>query len=258
MKGAFLPTPALAMDVARLDPFEWSHWQGQALVVGLGGIGRALLRSLPQHCPGLEVWSAGRAEPEARHLQLDLTDDRSIAAFSRRVGELDCLRLVIHTSGLLHDGELQPEKRLSQVRRAGLERSFAVNAFGPLLLAQALEPQIPRDLPSRFASLSARVGSIGDNHLGGWYAYRGAKAAQNQLLRTLALEWRRRRPLACVSLLHPGTTATDLSAPFRGGVAPEKLFSPDRAAQQLLAVMAGLRPEHTGDFLAWDGQRIPW
>lgn len=247
------------MDVEPVDPFEWSHWQGQALVVGLGGIGRALLRCLPQHCPGLEIWSAGRADAEERHLQLDLTDDHSIAAFSRRVGErLDCLRLVIHTCGLLHDGELQPEKRLSQVRRAGLERSFAVNAFGPLLLAQALEPQIPRELPSRFASLSARVGSIGDNQLGGWYAYRGAKAAQNQLLRTLALEWRRRRPLACVSLLHPGTTATDLSAPFRGGVAPEKLFSPDQAARQLLAVMAGLRPEQSGGFLAWDGQPIPW
>jgi NAD(P)-dependent dehydrogenase (short-subunit alcohol dehydrogenase family) len=247
------------MDVAPPNPFVWSQWQGQALVVGLGGIGQALLRSLPQHCPGLELWSAGRADLGGRHLQLDLTDDRSIAAFSRRVGQrLDCLRLVIHTSGLLHEGEMQPEKRLSQVHRACLERSFAVNAFGPLLLAQALEPLIPRELPSRFASLSARVGSIGDNQLGGWYAYRGSKAAQNQLLRTLALEWRRRRPLACVSLLHPGTTATDLSAPFRGGVAPEKLFSPDRAAQQLLTVMAGLRPEHSGAFLAWDGQRIPW
>jgi NAD(P)-dependent dehydrogenase (short-subunit alcohol dehydrogenase family) len=247
------------MVVSSPDCFDWSHWQGQALVVGCGGIGRALLRSLPEHCPGLDVWSAGRAGEERRHLQLDLSDDRSLADFSRRVGErLDCLRLVIHTSGLLHDGELQPEKRLAQVRRAWLERSFAVNAFGPLLLAQALEPLIPRHLPSRFASLSARVGSIGDNHLGGWYAYRGAKAAQNQLLRTLALEWRRRRPLACVSLLHPGTTATDLSAPFRGGVAPEKLFSPERAAQQLLAVLADLRPEDSGRFHAWDGMPIPW
>jgi NAD(P)-dependent dehydrogenase (short-subunit alcohol dehydrogenase family) len=241
------------------DPFDWGQWDGQALVVGCGGIGRALLEALPRFCPHLELWSAGRAPDAARHLQLDLCDDHSIDAFGERAWQnLDGLRLVIHTSGLLHDGDLQPEKRLAQVRRAWLERSFAVNAYGPLLLAQVLEPLIPRALPSQFASLTARVGSIGDNHLGGWYAYRAAKAAQNQLLRTLALEWRRRRPLSCVSLLHPGTTATDLSAPFRTGVAAEKLFSAERAAAQLLTVLAGRRPEQSGAFLAWDGTPIPW
>jgi NAD(P)-dependent dehydrogenase (short-subunit alcohol dehydrogenase family) len=153
---------------------------------------------------------------------------------------------------------MQPEKRLSQVRRAWLERSFAVNAWGPLLLAQAVEEGMPRQLPCHFASLSARVGSIGDNRLGGWYAYRAAKAAQNQLLRTLALEWQRRRPLATITLLHPGTTATALSAPFRGGVPAEKLFSPERAAEHLLDVLASQRPERSGAFLAWDGSPIPW
>jgi NAD(P)-dependent dehydrogenase (short-subunit alcohol dehydrogenase family) len=241
------------------DPHDWSHWQGQALVVGRGGIGRGLLAALPRHCPELEVWSAGRDAPEARHLCLDLSDDTSLAAFAQQAAEhLPCLRLVIHTSGLLHDAHQQPEKRLGQVRREWLERSFAINAWGPLLLAQALEERLPRQLPCRFASLSARVGSIGDNKLGGWYAYRAAKAAQNQLLTTLALEWRRRRPLACVTLLHPGTTETPLSQPFRGGVAPERLFSPERAAEQLLGVLAGQRPEQSGAFLAWDGQPIPW
>jgi len=102
------------------------------------------------------------------------------------------------------------------------------------------------------------VGSIGDNHLGGWYAYRAAKAAQNQLLRTLALEWRRRLPLACVGLLHPGTTATALSDPFQAGVPDGKLFSPDRAAGHLVDVIASLTPEQSGSFWAWDGQPIPW
>lgn len=241
------------------DPHDWSHWRGQALVVGRGGIGRALLAALGDHCPGLQVWSAGRDAAEARHLALDLTDDASLAAFTdQAVGCLPELRLVIHTSGLLHDAAQQPEKRLAQVRRDWLERSFAVNAWGPLLLAQALEGCLPRDRPCRFASLSARVGSIGDNRLGGWYAYRAAKAAQNQLLTTLAVEWRRRRPLTCVTLLHPGTTATALSEPFRGGVAPERLFSPEQAARQLLAVLAQQRPEQSGAFLAWDGQPIPW
>lgn len=241
------------------DPHDWSRWQGQALVVGRGGIGRALQAALPERAPGLQVWSAGRDPEEERHLRLNLADDESLADFQERACErLPDLRLVIHTSGLLHDGLLQPEKRLSQVRRDWLERSFTVNAWGPLLLAQALEERLPRQLPCHFASLSARVGSIGDNRLGGWYAYRAAKAAQNQLLATLALEWRRRRPLACVTLLHPGTTITGLSAPFRGGVAAERLFSPERAAGHLLDVLAGQRPEDSGAFLAWDGSAIPW
>lgn len=241
------------------DPHDWSQWRGQALVVGRGGIGQALLAALPAHCPGLEIWSAGRAGAEARHLTLDVADDASLATFAQQAAScLPQLRLVVYTSGLLHDAQQQPEKRLAQVRRDWLERSFTVNAWGPLLLAQAVEGCLPRDQPCRFASLSARVGSIGDNRLGGWYAYRAAKAAQNQLLTTLALEWRRRRPLTAVTLLHPGTTATALSEPFRGGVAAERLFSPDQAAQQLLAVLAQQRPDQSGAFLAWDGQPIPW
>ena len=153
---------------------------------------------------------------------------------------------------------LQPEKRLSKVCRPNLERQFAVNAFGPLLLAQALEPFISRDLPGHFASLSARVGSLADNQLGGWYGYRASKAAQNQLLRCLAIEWGRRRPQVCVSLLHPGTTATPLSQPFQASVPAERLFSPERAAQQLLTVLEGLGAEQSGGFWAWDGQPIPW
>jgi NAD(P)-dependent dehydrogenase (short-subunit alcohol dehydrogenase family) len=165
---------------------------------------------------------------------------------------------VINTAGLLHDGALQPEKRLSQVRRQALERSFTVNAFGPLLLAQAIEPALPRDRPVHFASLSARVGSIGDNRLGGWYAYRAAKAAQNQLLRTLAIEWQRRLPQVCVTLLHPGTAATPLSAPFSASLAPSALFTPARAASHLLDVLEGQTAANSGAFLAWDGQPVPW
>ena len=112
--------------------------------------------------------------------------------------------------------------------------------------------------PRAFASLSARVGSIGDNRLGGWYAYRAAKAAQNQLLRTLAIEWRRSHPhLACV-LLHPGTVDTPLSRPFQARVPAEALFPPARAARQLLELVATLGPADSGRFLAWDGRDIPW
>jgi NAD(P)-dependent dehydrogenase (short-subunit alcohol dehydrogenase family) len=222
----------------------------------MGGIGRALAEELPRRAPGLRLWTAGR---QGADLSLDLANDGDLQRLAEQaLGDLRPLRLVLCTAGLLHAGSLQPEKRLSQVRRTNLERSFSVNAWGPLLLAQALEPALPRGLPSHFASLSARVGSIGDNRLGGWYAYRAAKAAQNQLLRTLALEWRRRLPDVCVSLLHPGTTATALSEPFRSQVAADRLFSPSRAAGQLLDVLEGRGPEQSGDFLAWDGSVIPW
>ena len=237
----------------------WSDWQGHALVVGAGGIGRALTEALPARAPGLTLWTAGRRGAGPHHLPLDLEDDGSLERFADLARErLDPLRLVICTAGLLHDGVLQPEKRLAQVSRAQLLRSFSVNAWGPLLLAQAIEPLLPRHSPSHFASLSARVGSIGDNRLGGWYAYRAAKAAQNQLLTTLALEWKRRLPLTCVTLLHPGTTATPLSEPFRASVAPERLFSPEQAAERLLDVLERQGPEGSGAFLAWDGRPVPW
>jgi NAD(P)-dependent dehydrogenase (short-subunit alcohol dehydrogenase family) len=244
------------------------HWQGHALVVGCGGIGQALLAELAARAPGLILWATSRSgwRPEAggplaaeRVLPLDLDDDGSLARLSATLQPLaPSLRLVFNTAGLLHGGNLQPEKRLQQVNRHSLERLFSVNAFGPLLLAQAVDAVLAREEPVLFVSLSARVGSIGDNRLGGWYGYRAAKAAQNQLLRCLALEWRRKRPLACVTLLHPGTTATPLSAPFQASVAAGQLFSPARSARHLLDVLERQGPEHSGSFLAWDGSTIPW
>ena len=272
-------------------PSPWSDWSGHALVVGGGGIGRALLPELAARAPGLQLWcsqrrplvdgvattavgdattaggdatTAGEATPgpterSIRSLSLDVSDDDSLEQLRQLAqDQLSPLRLVIYTAGLLQAGAMTPEKRLSQVNRRDLERSFSVNAWGPLLVAQALEAALPRDQPAQFASLSARVGSIGDNRLGGWYAYRAAKAAQNQLLTTLAIEWRRCLPKMCVTLLHPGTTATALSAPFRSGVAALQLFSPERAARQLLDVLERQSPAASGRFLAWDGAEIPW
>jgi len=245
---------AVAVSGGPLRP--WLHWRGHALVVGPGGIGQAMLAALPERAPHLRLWSAGRSSAD---LPVDLADPASLERLGERVArELSPLRLVIYTAGLLHGPDLRPEKRLSHVEATALRRSFEVNAWGPLLLAKAVEAALPPGEPCHLASLSARVGSIGDNRLGGWYAYRGAKAAQNQLLRTLALEWRRRFPLACVTLLHPGTTATALSAPFRSGVPEGSLFSPSQAAGYLLDVLERQTPEASGAFLAWDGQPIPW
>ena len=235
-------------------PARLQQLEGSALIVGQGGIGSAITELLQQDCPQLTVLPLGRrSEP-----RLDLCCDEDLEQISSWLQQQPPLRLVINTAGWLHDGGRGPEKRLQAIQRAGLEQAFSVNAFAPILLAKAVAPAFGHGQPCWFASLSARVGSIGDNQLGGWYGYRAAKAAQNQLLRTLALEWKRRLPMACVSLLHPGTTATELSAPFRSAVPAEKLFSPQRAAGHLLDVLAEQQPHDSGRFLAWDGSVIPW
>ena len=234
-------------------------WQGRALVVGGGGIGRAVRQHLVERCPDLHVALATRCPANDDEWPLDLESDDSLSALTERLCDASQpLRLVFNATGRLHGPSIQPEKRLQQVQSSALVESFRINAAGPLLLAKAVEPALDRSQPFHFASLSARVGSIGDNRTGGWYAYRSAKAAQNMMLRCLSLEWVRRFPLATVTLLHPGTTDTDLSKPFQSFVPKEQLFSPERAAGHLIDVLLAQTPEHTGRFLAWDGQLIPW
>lgn len=245
-----------------------------ALVVGASqGIGLAFVRQLAAGDQARRIWALCRdprhaaelgalagSEDRVRVLKADVTDEGSLNAAARAVTlEGEPLDLVINCAGLLHrvDGP-QPERRLAEVRADWLMESFAVNAAGPLLLAKHCEALLPRRERAVFASLSARVGSISDNRLGGWYAYRGAKAAQNMLMRTLSIELARRARGAICVALHPGTTDTALSRPFQGGVPPEKLFSPERAADQLLRVIDGLETRDTGGFFAWNGERIPW
>jgi NAD(P)-dependent dehydrogenase (short-subunit alcohol dehydrogenase family) len=245
-----------------------------ALVSGASrGIGLAFVRRLAAGGQARRVWAACRNPATApalarlaeqcdavRVLQLDVTDESSLATAAHAVAaEGEHLDLVVNCAGFLHrpDGP-QPERRLAEVRLDWLLESFAVNSAGPLLLARHFEALLPRRERAVFASLSARVGSIGDNRLGGWYAYRGAKAAQNMFIRTLSIELaRRNRSLVCVAL-HPGTTDTGLSQPFQGGVPASKLFSTERAVDQLLRVIDGLGPKDTGSFFAWNGERIPW
>ena len=247
----------------------------RALVVGASrGIGLEFVRQLLGQ-PGMaRVFAACRRPQDARELQdlslteprlrivaLDVGDEASIAHGADRVAaDTERLHLIVNCAGILHGGSqaLRPERRLADVRAATLAESFAVNAFGPLLVARHFERLLAHREHAVFASISARVGSIGDNRLGGWYAYRGAKAAQNMFTKTLAIEWARsRRNVVCVAL-HPGTTDTDLSRPFQANVAPDRLFAPARTVRQLLAVIDRLTPADTGRFLAWDGSEIPW
>ena len=206
---------------------------------------------------GLAASAAGRLTV----LPLDVTDEASIAtAAAATAHTVSRLHLVVNCTGVLHDATrgMRPEKRLADVRPESLARAFAVNAIGPLLLARNFEHTLAHADRAVFASLSARVGSIEDNRLGGWYAYRASKAAQNMCTRTLAVEWARsRRNVICVAL-HPGTTDTDLSRPFQGNVPEGKLFGVERAVSQLLEVIDRMQPADTGQFFAWDGERIPW
>jgi len=242
-----------------LDEINGLDWRGTALVIGAGGIGRAVHQVLQQRCPDLNVLICGRRGGAGVDLKVDVEDDQSLADLTESLrSDEQPLRLVFNCSGRLHGPDLRPEKRLQQVSRSQLQEQFSVNAIAPILLAKAIEPLLNRDQPFHFASLSARVGSISDNRSGGWYGYRAAKAAQNQLLRCLSIEWARRWPSATVTLFHPGTTDTPLSQPFQAFVDPEKLFSPQRAAAQLVGLLLNQSPEDSGSFLAWDGQAIPW
>ena len=229
---------------------------GGAIVIGAsGGIGAALAARLS--AAGLDVRALSRRAASAASF-IDITDETSIVAACAASAGTPPLRLVIVASGLLHDGDLAPEKSMRALDGERLARSFAVNAIGPALVAKHLLPLLPREGKSVFAVLSARVGSIADNRLGGWYGYRASKAALNQIVRTLAVETSRTRPDAIVTAMHPGTVATTLSAPFRRQVEQDRLFTPNEAAGHLLTVIDGLTPRDSGGFFAWDGSAIPF
>ena len=225
-----------------------------AVVIGAGGgIGAAVLDQLRQGGGFGQVLGFGRHSDPA----LDLLDEASIERAARHVAALPGeLRLLFDASGFLHGGGFQPEKSWRDLDPAHLAHNFAVNAIGPALLMKHFLPLLPRQGKAVFATLSAKVGSIGDNQLGGWYGYRASKAALNQLVHTAAIELKRSRPQAICVALHPGTVDTHLSAPFaKSGLA---VRPPEQAAADLLAVIDGLIPEQTGGFFDYRGAPLPW
>lgn len=227
---------------------------GLAAVIGsTGAIGKAL-------ADGLEA--AGRCSRVIRLSRrstpdIDLTDEASIAAAAAWLAGAGLpLRLVIDATGFLHDDRFMPEKGLRQVDPAHMAHAFAVNAIGPALLMKHMLPLLPRDGKSVFATLSARVGSISDNRLGGWHAYRASKAALNQFVRTASIELARRNPQAICVALHPGTVDSPLSQPFaKAGL---DVRPPEVAAKDLLSVLDALTPEQTGGLYDHRGAAIPW
>jgi NAD(P)-dependent dehydrogenase (short-subunit alcohol dehydrogenase family) len=236
-----------------------------AVVIGAsGGIGAALARRLATDTRFSHVLAVARRPPPAdtpstrlTHGHLDLEDEASIAAASAQAAELGTVRLVVVATGLLHAPGVRPEKSWAALDAAALARVYAVNAIGPALVARHFLPRLPAQGRSVFAALSARVGSIDDNRLGGWHAYRASKAALNMLLKNFAIELARRAPEALCVGLHPGTVDSALSKPFQANVPEGRLFTPEASATHLLQVLERLTPADSGGVYAWDGQRVP-
>ncbi len=234
-------------------------WEGVALIIGSGDIGKSIADYLTKFAPLLNVKLCGRNQTIQSSIYLDLENDQSFNAFENQISQFKKpLRLVINSSGFLHSNLLKPEKRLSHVNRSNIIKNFSINSIAPILIAKSIEKHIRPELPFSFASLSARVGSIGDNRLGGWYSYRASKAAQNQFLKTLSIEWKRKYPLSIVTILHPGTCATKLSKPFQSAVPKDKLFTASQSAEYLINIISDQKLSDSGKFLAWDRSIIPW
>ena len=222
-----------------------------AIVIGAsGGIGAALAGAIEAR--GDEVVRLSRASDPP----LDLEQDHSIAAAAAALAGRAPFDLILIATGLLHGDGVAPEKSWRHIDGAAFDRLFRVNATGPALVMRHFLPLLARDRRAVMAALSARVGSIGDNRLGGWVGYRSAKAALNQIVRTLAIELARSHPRALLVGLHPGTVDTGLSAPFQRNVAPDRLFTPGDSAARLLAVIDALAPADSGGCFDHAGERI--
>ncbi len=246
--------------VALYGRMEINERFSRAAVFGAsGGIGGALCEAFAEK--GISVWAGSRSgEPDtdtSRGFKFDLEDEDSIASAARIMAD-DPPDLIVVASGVLTlaDGN-GPERSFKQIDANAMEEVFRLNSIGPALIAKHMLPLLPRDRDGLFAALSARVGSISDNRLGGWHSYRASKTALNMLIRNFAIEMKRTHKRAVVAALHPGTVDTSLSEPFQTNLPDGQLIEPPEAARNLLNVMARLRPSDSGDAFDWKGDPIP-
>ena len=245
-----------------------------ALIIGAnGGIGLGFVKKLLHNSQINKIFATYRQPKSATNLlalekqypdvihciTVDISNETQITQAVAKIREQEkSLNLVIYCVGLLHDTQLQPEKSLKHIQTEPLLRYFSVNSIGAVLFAKHLLPLFRHQDKSLFAAISAKVGSIEDNRLGGWYGYRASKAALNMFMRNIAIEYRRSSPQTIVVSLHPGTTDTPLSQPFQKNVPAGKLFSVDKTVTQLLTVIENLTSEDSGGFFSWDGTPLPW
>jgi NAD(P)-dependent dehydrogenase (short-subunit alcohol dehydrogenase family) len=234
-----------------------------AVIGASGGIGRAFVNKLidDSRVASLYAFSRSQLTEDSGKLiwhEIDIEVEDSIRAAAATTEGVP-LDLVVVTAGILHEGEhLRPETSFKKLDAESMRKVFAINTIGPALVARYFLPNLRARRKAVFAALSARVGSIGDNRLGGWSSYRASKAALNMYMKTIALEQTRRRPQSIVVSLHPGTVATELSAPFTRRSSDRQVFTPEQSAGYLLEVIDQLSPADSGGFFAWDGQAIEY
>jgi NAD(P)-dependent dehydrogenase (short-subunit alcohol dehydrogenase family) len=237
----------------------------RAVIFGAtGGIGDALVAQLAATGSYSQIYAGGRSLPPVKHpveipFAFDLTDEASIARAAQSIGAAGPVDLAIVATGILHDhSAFTPEKSARALDADSLARVFAVNTIGPALISKHILPLMRRDARAVFAALSARVGSITDNRLGGWHSYRASKAALNMLFRNFAIEFAGRNRQGIVVTIHPGTVDTVLSRPFQRGVPQGRLLEPKQSAAHILSVLDSLSPQDSGGLFAWSGERIPF
>lgn len=234
-----------------------------AIIGASGGIGSAFVHALAQEKSNvIYAFSRSKAKFDYDNVNwspIDICQESSVKDASHIVSSsANKLDLVVVTSGVLHDQDLSPEKSLRDLDLTKLEKYFRINTIGPMLVAKYFLPLLHANKRSIFAALSARVGSISDNRLGGWYGYRASKAALNMMLKNASIEITRNKKQAIVVGLHPGTVDSDLSRPFQKNVPAKQLFTAEYCAEKLLDVINTLTTDDSGKTFAWDGKAISY
>lgn len=224
-----------------------------AVIGASGAIGKAFTTQLSLKYPNAHIYAFSQKGP----YEIDYRSEQSIAKAASLASKNLPLDMVIVTNGMLHTDTIMPEKSLKELSSHKFQKLFQVNTITPALIAKYFLPTLHKDRPVIFVALSARVGSISDNQLGGWYAYRASKAALNMIIKTAAIEFQRRNKEAMIIGLHPGTVDSNLSKPFQGNLTEGTLFTADDAVQKMLSVLEGISPTQTGKCFAWDGEEIP-
>ena len=232
-----------------------------AIIGSSGAIGNAFKQLLSTLLPDAKIHAFARHHthkmlPNVIDHTIDYKDEASIEKCAHISSEEAPLDMVIVATGILHEGNVMPEKSLQSLSSENLRRLFEVNTILPALVAKHFLPKLNRDSRAIFAALSARVGSISDNQLGGWYAYRASKAALNMIIKSAAIEMGRTHKQAVIVGLHPGTVDSSLSKPFQSNVAADKLFTPEFSVQKMLEVLENLTPSQSGKCFAWDGLEV--
>jgi len=236
--------------------------QPNVLIIGAsGGIGTALVSAIQQRLPAAQIqatWHSQKPSMISSNLHWHQLDASNEDQFSSLADQLPSLDWIINAAGVLHTPEKGPEKTIKKFGTDFFMHNIAVNSLPTLLAAKHCGHLLKQSQQGIFAAISARVGSISDNNLGGWISYRSSKAALNMALKTLAIEWHRSMKNVCVAALHPGTTDTMLSKPFQANVPADKLFPTQQTADYLLKIIANLKPQESGCFMGWDEKPIPW